>query len=158
MNKDVRYSISWEVEAFVEVWKFLAALQVGSLCVKPNICLTMQPQLSHCSSNILIIVTTQVIVNAVLYLKLRKESDIPEDDREKCAERIVDILSPQKSGKMARDSCIQYLLKTMRDLRDVIFTKPLHVRIKLDCLDHPKADNLKDIILTESSIEVNVSL
>ncbi|XP_015892347.3 uncharacterized protein LOC107426629 isoform X2 [Ziziphus jujuba] len=102
--------------------------------------------------------TSEVIVNAVLYLKLRKESDIPEDDREKCAERIVDILSPQKSGKMARDSCIQYLLKTMRDLRDVIFTKPLHVRIKLDCLDHPKADNLKDIILTESSIEVNVSL
>ncbi|KAH0977554.1 hypothetical protein GBA52_027273 [Prunus armeniaca] len=36
--------------------------------------------------------------------------------------------------------------------------KPLHVRIKLDWLDHEKAENAKDIILRDSKIEVNVSL
>lgn len=95
----------------------------------------------------------------MLYLRLRRDPDLPEDNQEKCAARIVEILNPERSRKnLERDSWIRYLLKTKSDLRDVIFMKPLHVRIKLNCLDHPKADNLKDIILTDSSIEVNVSL
>lgn len=107
-----------------------------------------------------IYVTTQVIINAVLYLKLKRGTDLLEDNQEKYAARIVEILNPERSGrKMERDSWIQSLLKTNRDLRDVIFMKPLHVRIKLNCLDHPKADNfLKEIVLTDSSIDVNVSL
>jgi hypothetical protein len=91
-----------------------------------------------------------------LYLKLRRKPDIGEDNQEKYAARIVDILNQERTG---RDSCIHFLLKSNRDLRDLIFIKPLHVRIKLSCPDHPKAaDNSKDIILTDSSIEVNVSL
>ena len=59
---------------------------------------------------------------------------------------------------MERDACIRYLLKANRDLRDLIFMKPLQVRIKIDSFDHPKADNSRDIVFTESSIEVNLSL
>ncbi|PRQ25561.1 putative transcription factor WD40-like family [Rosa chinensis] len=101
--------------------------------------------------------TSEVIVYAALYLKLRKH-ELLEDDQEKCAARIAAILNSDRSGKMGRDSFIQFLLNSNRDLRDLIFMKPLHVRVKLDCLDHPKAANGKDIILTDSNIEVNVVL
>lgn len=100
----------------------------------------------------------QVIINAALYLRLRRNPDQSDDNQEQYAARIVDLLNSRRSGKMERDACIQYLLKANRDLRDLIFMKPLHVRIKVDSFDHPKADNSRDIILTESSIEVNVSL
>ncbi|PON60790.1 Six-bladed beta-propeller [Trema orientale] len=102
--------------------------------------------------------TSEVIINAALYLKLRRQLDQPDDHQEKYAARIVDLLSSRRSGKMERDACIQFLLKSSMDLRELIFMKPLQVRIKLDSFDHPKADNGRDIIFTESSIEVNVSL
>ncbi|KAM1122334.1 hypothetical protein FF1_003869 [Malus domestica] len=102
--------------------------------------------------------TSEVIVYAVLYLKLKRKQEVAEDNQEKYAARIADILNSEKSGKLGRDSCLQLLLKSNRDLRDVIFMKPLHVRIKLDCLDHPKATNSKEIILTDTDVEVNVSL
>lgn len=94
-----------------------------------------------------------------MYLKLRRYPDQPEDSQEKYAARITDILNTERIGEMERDSCIHLLLKSKRDLRDLIFMKPLHVRIKLDCLNHPKAaDNSKEIILTNSKIDFNVSL
>ncbi|XP_050364032.1 uncharacterized protein LOC126782770 isoform X2 [Argentina anserina] len=101
--------------------------------------------------------TSEVIVYAALYLKLRKE-ELLENNQEKYAAKIADILSSERSGKMERDSFVQFLLKSNGDLRDLIFMKPLHVRVKLDCLDHPKAPNGKNIILTDSNIEINVSL
>jgi hypothetical protein len=67
-------------------------------------------------------------------------------------------LNPGRGEGLEKDSCIQLLLKSNCNLRDLIFVKPLHLRINLDTLDHPKADNSKDIILTDSAIEVNVSL
>jgi hypothetical protein len=100
----------------------------------------------------------QVIICAVLYLKLRRTPDKGEDNQEKYAARIVDIMNQEKTERMGRDSCINFLLKSNRDLRDLIFIRPLHVRIKFSTPDHPKADNSKDIILTDESIEVNVSL
>ncbi|CAL9022335.1 unnamed protein product, partial [Prunus brigantina] len=100
----------------------------------------------------------QVIVYGALYLKLRRKKESLEDNQEISAARIAYILHLEKSGKIGRDSCIQFLLKSNRDLRDLIFMKPLHVRMKLDCLDHEKAKHTKDIILRYSKIEVNVSL
>ncbi|KAK7836297.1 protein suppressor of quenching 1 [Quercus suber] len=101
--------------------------------------------------------TSEVIICAVLYLKLRKNPDLEEDNQEKYAARIVDILKPERTIRTGGESCI-HLLKSNKDLRDLIFMKPLHVRIKFDSPDHPKADNSKDIVLTDSSVEVNVSL
>lgn len=106
----------------------------------------------------LFLTTSQVIISAALYLKLRRYPDQQDDGREKYAARISDILKLGRGGAMQRDSFIRFLLKSNQDLRDVIFVKPLHVSIQFDTLDHPKADNSKDIILTDSNIEVDVSL
>ncbi|KAF2322815.1 hypothetical protein GH714_031051 [Hevea brasiliensis] len=89
--------------------------------------------------------------------QVRGDPDLYTDSRENYAARITDILNPGRITGIRRDACIQ-LLKSNADLRDLTFMKPLHVRIKLDCVDHPKAHNGKDIILTNSSLEVNVTL
>ncbi|XP_027360430.1 LOW QUALITY PROTEIN: uncharacterized protein LOC113868757 [Abrus precatorius] len=102
--------------------------------------------------------TSEVIIYAVLYCKLRRVPNSNEGNREEHAARILDILSSKRSGKLVRDLWNAFLLQSKGDLRDLIFTKPLHVRVRLNCSDHPKADNGRDIILTDSSIKVGVSL
>ncbi|XP_039025013.1 uncharacterized protein LOC120158174, partial [Hibiscus syriacus] len=99
--------------------------------------------------------TSEVIIYAALYLKLRRNHVVEDDNnREKFAARIANILDPKGSG----DCCTKFLLKSNSDLRDLIFIKPLHVQIKLNSHNHPKAENSKDIILTDSSVKVDVSL
>nr|XP_027093647.1 uncharacterized protein LOC113714044 isoform X2 [Coffea arabica] len=98
--------------------------------------------------------TSEVIIYAPLYLRLKRSSSSSTDNRVEDAARIADIIDPLR--KPARDSVIQFLLSSKRDLKDLIFVKPLHVRLKFDCGDHPKADNSKSVVLTASSIEVNV--
>ena len=61
----------------------------------------------------------QVIVYAALYLKFRRKNEFLEDNQEIYAAKIADILHSEKSGKIGRDSCIQFLLKSNRDLRDL---------------------------------------
>ncbi|KAJ8766200.1 hypothetical protein K2173_021717 [Erythroxylum novogranatense] len=100
---------------------------------------------------------SEVVVYAALYLKLKTHPEY-EETREEYAARIADILNPARSGEMERDSCFQLLSQSHGDLRDLIFLRPLHVRVKLETLDHPKADNTKNIVLTNSAVEVNVSL
>ncbi|KAF8006215.1 hypothetical protein BT93_K0494 [Corymbia citriodora subsp. variegata] len=102
--------------------------------------------------------SSEVIVYAALYLRLRRNLDVLEDDRERYARILSDLVVPKSSGKRDGHLCREILLKSTTDFRDLVFVKPLHVRIKFDTLNHPKADNLRDIILTESSIEVSVSL
>ncbi|KAK7350247.1 hypothetical protein VNO77_08599 [Canavalia gladiata] len=102
--------------------------------------------------------TSEVIIYAVLYCKLRRAPNSNEGNQEEHAARILDIFSSKRSGKLERDLWNAFLLQSKGDLRDLIFMKPLHIRIRLNCLDHPKADNGRDIILTDSSIKVDVSL
>uniref|UniRef100_A0A9I9E1N7 NHL domain-containing protein n=1 Tax=Cucumis melo TaxID=3656 RepID=A0A9I9E1N7_CUCME len=99
--------------------------------------------------------TSEVIVYAALYLRLRRNQDFEGNGKKHLAMRIADFL--YRRGKI-KENCIQFLINSKRDLRELIFVKPLHVRIKLDSLAHPKAENSKSIILTKSSVEVNVSL
>lgn len=56
-----------------------------------------------------------------------------------------------------RDSLNQFLLRSNKSLHDLVFLKPLHVRLKFECGNHPKADNSKNVILTDSFIEVKVT-
>lgn len=100
--------------------------------------------------------TSEVIVYAPLYLRLKRSLSSSPDDRVKNASRIADIIDPLR--KPTRDSVIQLLSSSKRDIKDLIFVKPLHVRLKLDCGHHPKADNSKSVVLTASSIEVNIAL
>ncbi|KAL3850056.1 hypothetical protein ACJIZ3_011938 [Penstemon smallii] len=99
--------------------------------------------------------TSEVIIYAALYLRLKKNIDLPFDSQEKKAERIADVLDPKRRF---RKDLVKLLTMTNRDLEEQIFIKPLNVRLKFNSLDHPKADNSKDIILTESSVKVNINL
>ncbi|GAB2281980.1 hypothetical protein Dimus_016545 [Dionaea muscipula] len=103
--------------------------------------------------------TSEVIIDAALYLKLKRTTgDTCRDDQANKAAAIADVLKPERSGRVERDSFIQFLAKSNVDLQELVFVKPLHVRIQLYTLDHPKADNSRDIILEDSDIEVNISL
>ncbi|OVA01596.1 hypothetical protein BVC80_9073g27 [Macleaya cordata] len=103
--------------------------------------------------------TSEVVIYAVLYLKLNRNWNYRGNPQEQKAKRIVEILNHhQGTGKLGKDACIKLMLESKRDMGEVIFMKPLHLRIGLECQDHPKADTSKEIILTDSMIEVNVSL
>ncbi|PSR94920.1 NHL repeat-containing protein [Actinidia chinensis var. chinensis] len=102
--------------------------------------------------------TSEVIIYAVFYLRLKPNQN-SNNSTEKKAARIADILNPKRAETMGKDPCAQFLMKSDRTLEELVFMKPLHVRVKLECRDHPKAvDDPNEIVLTESSIEVNVSL
>ncbi|KAL2557053.1 NHL domain-containing protein [Forsythia ovata] len=100
---------------------------------------------------------SEVIIYAALYLRLKRSPTSDVDDQVKKATRIADVLDPTR--KVSRDLLVKLLLTSNSNMEELIFIRPLHVKLKFDCLDHPKADNhLKDIILTDSSVNVNVVL
>ncbi|KAL3358962.1 hypothetical protein AABB24_015843 [Solanum stoloniferum] len=100
--------------------------------------------------------TSEVIICAALYLRLKKDSDGRSDSRQRKAARIADLLNP--GTMVSRDVILQFLLASKRDVEEIIITRPVHVRLKFDCPNHPKADNSKDLILTDTSLNVNVAL
>ncbi|KAF6173598.1 hypothetical protein GIB67_022957 [Kingdonia uniflora] len=101
----------------------------------------------------------KVIICAVLYLRLNKDQICNEDNQEKKTKRILDILEDGRCGKWERDACISLMLDSGRDLENLVFMKPLHLRLKLECADHSTTPiQTKEVILTESTVEVNVSI
>ncbi|PIN03170.1 hypothetical protein CDL12_24309 [Handroanthus impetiginosus] len=100
--------------------------------------------------------TSEVIIYAALYLRLKKNSNSHIDSQGNKAARIADILDPK--GKFDKDTLVKLMMMSDRDLAELIFMRPLHVRLKFTCRDHPKADNTKGIILTDSSVKVHVTL
>lgn len=90
-------------------------------------------------------------------MKLRKSADSGMDSEEQKAAKIADNLDPTR--RVSKDLVVSYLLSTKRDLEGLIVTRPLQVRLKFECPNHPTSeDNSKEIIITDSSINVNVSL
>lgn len=103
--------------------------------------------------------TSELIVYAALYLRLAKNEETEGASQEKLARRIADVLKPARNmTTMDEELFVKVLLKSKREVRDIVFLKPVHVRIRFDTMDHPKADNSRDIILTDSSAQVDVSL
>ncbi|KFK38162.1 hypothetical protein AALP_AA3G076900 [Arabis alpina] len=101
----------------------------------------------------------ELIVYAALYLRLAKNEETECASQEELGRRIADILKPARNTTtMNEDLFVKLLLKSKRELRDIVFLKPMHVRIRFDSMDHPKADNSRDVILTDSSAQVDVSL
>nr|GMC77855.1 uncharacterized protein LOC109190975 isoform X1 [Ipomoea batatas] len=101
--------------------------------------------------------TSEVIISAALYLKLRKTADTDMDSREQKAAKIANSLDPTR--RVSKDLLVSYLLASKRDLEGLIVTRPLQVRLKFECPNHPTLeDNSKEIIITNSSINVSVSL
>lgn len=101
----------------------------------------------------------QLIVYAALYLRLSRNKETESASQEELARKIAEILKPVRNiTTMKEDLFVKLLSKSKRELRDIVFMKPMHVRIRLDSMDHPKADNSRDVILTDSSVEVDISL
>nr|GLL17008.1 uncharacterized protein LOC109190975 isoform X4 [Ipomoea trifida] len=101
--------------------------------------------------------TSEVIISAALYLKLRKTADTDMDSREQKAAKIADSSDPTR--RVSKDLLVSYLLASKRDLEGLIVTRPLQVRLKFECPNYPTSeDNSKEIIITNSSINVSVSL
>nr|GLL16953.1 uncharacterized protein LOC109190975 isoform X1 [Ipomoea trifida] len=101
--------------------------------------------------------TSEVIISAALYLKLRKTADTSMDSREQKAAKMADSLDPTR--RVSKDLLVSFLLASKRDLEGLIVTRPLQVRLKFECPNHPTSeDNSKEIIITNSSINVSVSL
>lgn len=103
--------------------------------------------------------SSELIVYAALYLRLARNEETESATQEELARKIAKILKPVRNiTTMKEDLFVNLLSKSKRELRDIVFIKPMHVRIRLDSKDHPKADNSRDVILTDSSVEVDVSL
>ncbi|XP_042382981.1 uncharacterized protein LOC121975416 [Zingiber officinale] len=100
--------------------------------------------------------TAEVVVSTVLYLKLKKTQENIED-RSSLAMRILEC-NKQKMSKLEADASTRLLLETFKDVEDLIFMKPVHIRLKLQCADHPTAVTNKETICTDSLINVDISL
>ena len=96
----------------------------------------------------------QVVVSAVLYLKLKKA---PSNGGQNSDSMRVLGLKSNDSMKPEEEICIKLLSDTCGNLQDIVFMKPLHLRIRLDCGDHPSADTQKEVISTETNLEVSIS-
>ncbi|KAG1338013.1 hypothetical protein COCNU_04G003190 [Cocos nucifera] len=99
--------------------------------------------------------TSEVVVSAVLYLKVKKTQDNGEEQKN-LAKRILDY--QKHEDRKSEDACTELLLKTCRDMQDMIFMKPLQLRIRLECGDHPAAETKKETITTDSIIKIDMSL
>ncbi|CAH8355176.1 unnamed protein product [Eruca vesicaria subsp. sativa] len=103
--------------------------------------------------------TSELIVYAALYLRLAKNEETQGASQEELARRIAETLKPARNmTTMDEELFVKVFLKSKREVRDIVFLKPVHVRVRFDTMDHPKADNSRDIILTDSSAQINVSL
>ncbi|VFQ58488.1 unnamed protein product [Cuscuta campestris] len=99
--------------------------------------------------------TSEIIISAALYLKLRKSGDA--ESLEQKAAKIVDNIDPGKRGN--KEMLVSHLLATQRDLESLIVSRPLHVVLKFECPIHPTSeDNSKEVVVTHSSLKLNVSL
>lgn len=67
------------------------------------------------------------------------------------------MMDPKR--KLKKDLLVKLLtMSDHQDLEELVFVRPLHVRLKFNCSDHKKADNTKAIILVDSSLKVQVTL
>ncbi|PIA40172.1 hypothetical protein AQUCO_02500104v1 [Aquilegia coerulea] len=101
--------------------------------------------------------TSEVTIYGVLYLKLKKDLIYRENRWDENMKRILNIIN-YKSEQPGTHACLQLMLEANRDIGDIVFMKPLHLRLKFDCQDHPKGDKANEVVLTDSTIEVNAAL
>lgn len=97
----------------------------------------------------------QIVVCAAFYLQLHDtcKHGLTTDVRK--AEKILGISNHENSERC--EASISLLLESYKDLSNVVFMRPLHLRIRLDCHDD-SADKLSEVVKTDSTIEIHVSL
>ncbi|KAG0498564.1 hypothetical protein HPP92_003255, partial [Vanilla planifolia] len=92
--------------------------------------------------------TSEIIVSAALYLKLSPTVNLKD---------ATSILNPREhKNSLIEAERFRSYLENCGEMTCVIFTRPLHLRIKLYCGDHPAAATSKETILTDTQLEMNV--
>jgi len=96
--------------------------------------------------------TCELVASAALYLKLARTVGNHADQKE-LVKRIMGCqLREEHAG-------VELLMGSRGgDVRDLVVMRPVHLRLRLECGDHPAGATNKETISTESSLKINVSL
>jgi len=96
--------------------------------------------------------TCELVASAALYLKLARTVGNHADQKE-LVKRIMGCqLREEHAG-------VELLMGSRGgDVRDLVVMTPVHLRLRLECGDHPAGATNKETISTESSLKINVSL
>ncbi|OEL18075.1 hypothetical protein BAE44_0020906 [Dichanthelium oligosanthes] len=95
--------------------------------------------------------TCELVASAALYLKLVRTIS----NRESQKALVKQIMECQRREEHAG---VELLMGSNRDARDLVVMKPVHLRLRLECGDHPAGATNKETISSESSLKINVSL
>lgn len=95
--------------------------------------------------------TCELVASAALYLKLARATN----DRADQEALVKQIMCCQRREEHA---CVELLMGSRGDARDLVVMKPVHLRLRLECGDHPAGATNKETISTESRLKINVSL
>lgn len=93
----------------------------------------------------------QVVVTAVLYISIEDACG------NSGVQKLFDSVFLERFSTSQWKE-IEPFSENCEDLRDLVFSCPVHLRIKLECGDYPAADTNSEIVSTDSSINIKVAL
>jgi hypothetical protein len=93
----------------------------------------------------------QLVASAALYLKIDR-TKAEHEDQKAAIKRIL-----QCHGREEHVG-VELLTENRGDARDLVIMKPVHLRLRMDCADHPAGTTNKETISTESSLDISISL
>ncbi|KAM0919369.1 hypothetical protein ACQ4PT_008278 [Festuca glaucescens] len=95
--------------------------------------------------------TCELVASAALYLKIdRTKAD--HGDQKAVIKRILQCHGREEHAG------IELLTENHGDARDLVLMKPVHLRLRMECADHPAGTTNKETISTESSLNISISL
>ncbi|KAM0876182.1 hypothetical protein ACQ4PT_036287 [Festuca glaucescens] len=95
--------------------------------------------------------TCELVASAALYLKIDR-TKAEHQDQKAAIKRIL-----QCHGREEHVG-VELLTENRGDARDLVIMKPVHLRLRMDCADHPAGTTNKETISTESSLDISISL
>lgn len=95
----------------------------------------------------------QLVASAALYLKFARTIGDHVDQKA----LVKRVMGCQRREERAG---VELLMGCRRggDARDLVVVRPVHLRLRLECGDHPAGATNKETISTESSLKIDVSL
>ncbi|VAI76088.1 unnamed protein product [Triticum turgidum subsp. durum] len=95
--------------------------------------------------------TCELVASAALYLKVdRTKAD--HEDQKAVIKRILQCQGHEEHVG------VELLTENHIDARDLVIMKPVHLRLRMECADHPAGTTNKETISTESSLEISITL
>uniref|UniRef100_A0A453RZW9 NHL repeat-containing protein 2 n=1 Tax=Aegilops tauschii subsp. strangulata TaxID=200361 RepID=A0A453RZW9_AEGTS len=93
----------------------------------------------------------ELVASAALYLRVdRTKAD--HEDQKAVIKRILQCQGHEEHVG------VELLTENHRDARDLVIMKPVHLRLRMECADHPAGTTNKETISTESSLEISITL